>query len=352
MMTCNRFVTLCKVAAPGIGAKLLVLAMSFLMPAIASGATTSYQNMVLSDGPYVYYRFNETSGTSAADTSGNGWGGTYVGSPTLGAAGASAPSDNAVALSGAAQHVDSTATGFGSLMNNSSYEFLFKTATPFPTTKQSLAGVFNTGTTSNSTTAFSITLNENAQGATAAVANSIRLFLRDGTSPNTGAGLGLGAAFVHPTILDGNYHHLLFTYDSSAGASRVQAYVDGVPQTITLGTGAAAGSTPTAFANFGFNPSFGARNVRGTVGQFFAGTIDEAALYAKTLTADDALEHASAIPEPATLPLFAVCLMGLALFAEKRRQPRISRRLYVSANARVQAHNHRFTMIHAPNRVD
>jgi hypothetical protein len=50
-----------------------------------------YPSAVLADGPLAYWRFEETSGTQAADGSGNGRHGSYVG-PTLGAAGAFAGS--------------------------------------------------------------------------------------------------------------------------------------------------------------------------------------------------------------------------------------------------------------------
>jgi len=42
-----------------------------------------YKAAVLASGPVAYWRLDETSGTSAADTSGNSNGGTYVGTPTL-----------------------------------------------------------------------------------------------------------------------------------------------------------------------------------------------------------------------------------------------------------------------------
>jgi hypothetical protein len=43
----------------------------------------SYSERVLSDGPYLYYQLRETSGTAAADSSGNGVTGTYAGTVTL-----------------------------------------------------------------------------------------------------------------------------------------------------------------------------------------------------------------------------------------------------------------------------
>jgi hypothetical protein len=46
-------------------------------------AGLSYSERVLTDGPYLYYQLRETSGTAAADASGNGVGGTYAGTVTL-----------------------------------------------------------------------------------------------------------------------------------------------------------------------------------------------------------------------------------------------------------------------------
>jgi len=47
-----------------------------------------YRDAVLALAPAGYWRMGETSGTVAADSSGHGLTGTYVGAPTLGAAGA------------------------------------------------------------------------------------------------------------------------------------------------------------------------------------------------------------------------------------------------------------------------
>lgn len=47
----------------------------------------SYSSEVLADSPLAYYRLGESSGTTMADSSGNGRNGSYVGGPTLGATG-------------------------------------------------------------------------------------------------------------------------------------------------------------------------------------------------------------------------------------------------------------------------
>lgn len=61
----------------------------------------SYPDLVLADGPGVYYRVGETSGTVAFDASGHGTPAVYGGSPTLGVPGLLTESpDRAVALDG------------------------------------------------------------------------------------------------------------------------------------------------------------------------------------------------------------------------------------------------------------
>lgn len=48
-----------------------------------AAASSSYDTEVLADSPVGYWRLAETSGTTAADSSGNALNGTYVNSPTL-----------------------------------------------------------------------------------------------------------------------------------------------------------------------------------------------------------------------------------------------------------------------------
>lgn len=57
-------------------------------PVDAGEAATTYAAEVLSDQPLAYWHFDETSGTTAADSSGHGNDGTYVGGVTLGSPGA------------------------------------------------------------------------------------------------------------------------------------------------------------------------------------------------------------------------------------------------------------------------
>ena len=66
-----------------------------------SGGDPTYYSEVLADAPLGYWRLGESSGTTAADSSGNGRNGTYSGTYTLGAAGGINAVNTAVSFAGA-----------------------------------------------------------------------------------------------------------------------------------------------------------------------------------------------------------------------------------------------------------
>jgi len=74
------------------------------------GAASGYASTVLSELPYLYWRFEEAAGTSAADSSGNGRNGVYSGPVLLGNAGLLTESPKSVRISPAdSAHVESPA---------------------------------------------------------------------------------------------------------------------------------------------------------------------------------------------------------------------------------------------------
>jgi len=269
-----------------------------LVSAPAFAASSDYSAAVLTDNPYLFYRFGESSGDVATDTTGNAHDGSYVNGPALGAAGAGAGSDTAVAFTSASsQHVSSPMSTFGSLLDGMSLEFVLRTTTA---AQQSLFGAYNTG----STTALEVTLNDNNIGSSGTLASGVRLYLRDDS------GLQIRTHFVNASLFDGNFHHLVYTYDSAIG---VAAYLDGVAQTmVSANTG-----TAVTFSDFGFTPVFAARNVRGTLSQYADVTLDEVALYDGALSELQVGAHATFIPEPGSASLMA--LAGIALLARRRR---------------------------------
>ncbi len=282
-------------------------------PCALSAATSDYATAVLANSPYAYYRLGESSGTPVADSSGNSHGGSYVNSPTLSVAGDGAGGDAAVTFNGTNQRVLTGLAGFNSL-GHSSMEFVFGTTTA--TANLTLVGTTNAGTS----TAFSISTNSNTAG-TQTLANSTRIFLRDdaGTS-------ALSASFVSAALYSGSYNDLVITFDSTLGVSGLKVYLNGAAVTLstaTTGTGISATSATSTFANsFGFAPTLGANNNRGTVASFVASTFDEAAFYTSILSSTDVFNHylaLTAVPEPSTYALFGGLSVGAFAFWRRRR---------------------------------
>ena len=73
-------------------------------------ATLSYEEETLDDSPLGYWRLNETSGTVAADSSGNARTGTYAGTPTFASGATTFSGDDRVTVP--ATGLDAGTTGF------------------------------------------------------------------------------------------------------------------------------------------------------------------------------------------------------------------------------------------------
>jgi hypothetical protein len=284
-------------------------------------APPAYEDAVLSDSPYVYYRLGESSGTSAGDTAGARLG-TYHGTPSYGVLGMGTGSDTAVGFDGTDnEFLSSSINSFGSLLGASSYEFAFRVNPGFNTgVIQSLFGVYTSGTGRPD---INIDLNTDGNDTGGVVANTTRLFIRGNNGDATG-GPAWAGHFTNAALYDGEYHHLVFTFDVSQGSGGAfRAYVDGIEQSVTFtqvnGTGA-----PTGFSDLDVPAAWGARNVR-TTDLTAAGvtreaniTLDEAALYGFVLSPGQVATHAaSAIPEPASAGLLLAA--GALMLVRRRR---------------------------------
>src|ERR1700677_1778737 len=84
----------------------------------------TYQSTVLADSPTFLWLLNETSGTTAADASGNGNAGAYTGGCTLGLSAPSGVTTRAGALARSTGHI---LNYFGSFQTNVSAEVWFNT---------------------------------------------------------------------------------------------------------------------------------------------------------------------------------------------------------------------------------
>ena len=126
-----------------------------------------------------------------------------------------------------------------------------------------LFGVFNTGTNTG------IQLQLNADGNETLTAGSIRAFLR--SDDDTASGLQNDTGAVGAT--DGETHVISFLVDKAARL--ITIIFDGVDVT----TAGVSNDNGVSFADFGFDPAFGARNVRGTVSQPYTGDLFFAATH-------------------------------------------------------------------------
>ncbi|QDU56695.1 autotransporter-associated beta strand repeat-containing protein [Aeoliella mucimassa] len=246
----------------------------------AWAAPPSYESEVLGDNPFLYYRFNEASGTVADDASTNMFDGTYIDGPTLGVAGMGAGSDTAASFSaGASQHVAAPAASrsFSSMLGSSSFEFVFSSTNT--TSTAMLYGVGNDGSNTFSHIAF----NDGAPGV-------MRLYMRDEDNQD------IGGYFDASSILDGSYHHVVWTHDMTgdSAASRLRVYVDGLPVDLTF-NGGQEDLVDNFAAEYEYDPYFAARNARGTLDFAYNGDLDEAALYGSVLSPLDVLGHATGL---------------------------------------------------------
>ena len=305
---------------------------AFVTP-VAQAAPAAYQAEVNNNNPYVYYRLQETgtlTDVNAPDSSANNRAaGIYRGDATGGQAGAGLASDTAVRFPGTTDtgldYLRTTDTlAFGNQVFQSSYELIFKSNTVNPTGYQSVFGVFNAAVTDDPITpenetrtqngAVAIELNSNGTGN--AAAGTSRFYIRDED------GIALGGVISNGNLLDGQYHHVVFTYDVIGGADNyMKAYVDGVavPVAHVYQGGGNSTNVPDNLPHSPATPC-SARNLRGVVGNEADVTIDEAALYGNTvLTAAQVAENfaVSGIPEPGSLALAGIA--GLGLLARRRR---------------------------------
>ena len=210
----------------------------------------SYRNAVLASNPLGYWRLGETSGTTAADSSGNARNGTYTGGYTQGASSALGTDANkAVTFNGTTGYVDAGNQGVGQLSNFSVEAWVKSTATNKP-------WILAEGSTSNNNPVDGINIDGTG-------ANNTRFFVRDtsGTSANvTGT----------KTINDGNWHMVV----GVRNGTNFSLYVDGVPD----------GSTTATLGSIALNTTAIGALKRSTVGGFMNGSVDEAAWFPTSLS--------------------------------------------------------------------
>ncbi|MDQ6838192.1 MAG: hypothetical protein M3137_07660 [Actinomycetota bacterium] len=210
----------------------------------SASASPSYKSAVLADGPSVYFRLDESSGLTAADSSGKGHPGTYQAGIGLGSTGALiGDSDAAIHTNGAS--VVASDTGLPSGASPVTVEF-------WERGPQYNGVLFRYGS------AFSVRSAPDPGGHD-------RLAFETATS-----GCCVAGAFTPYQISDGNWHQIAVTYDGS----QMSFYVDG--QVIGGGVVGALATTLGAGLQFGAG---------------FAGDVDELSVYPSALGAGSIKAH-------------------------------------------------------------
>lgn len=220
---------------------------------------------ILADSPRIYYKLDEASGTTAVDSSGGNRSGVYRGTVTRGATSACArDTGTAVTLNGSTGYVNYGTTTQTTATAGYTGEVWFKTTS----TRGGLILGFGGSATGASVAVDRVLYMTNTGRLVFGINNAAKNTLTTSASYN-----------------DGSWHHVMVT----AGPGGMRLYVDGTQEVTSTTTIAASYS---GFLRLGYDNLALWPNV--PTSHFFAGSLDEAAIYQTVLTAANAASHAAA----------------------------------------------------------
>ena len=256
----------------------------YLLSALLLGVAHAHAGLVL------HYAFDETSGTTAADSSGSGNTGTlHRGGSTPWVAG----------RIGNALSIDSVtngyvrATGYKGVTGTNARSLAYWTKTTAPNT-------------------YDFAVHWGGSGSAAQVWASTT----GGRALMEYSGVGVGNA--GPIITDDVWHHVVFASAAGATSSQTKVYVDGNLITGTGGNSVVINTGSTSDVFIGTDSGFGAR---------YEGLLDDVRIYDHELSAGEVATLAamgpSAAPEPAEtfafLGLLTACGLGFREWRSRRR---------------------------------
>jgi PKD repeat protein len=234
----------------------------------ASTPSDTYGKAVYQAGPDHFWRFGETSGTTAADSSGNGAAGTYTNGPVLGGESSiGLVGDRSAAFDGVDDFVAGPNTPSAAQLAPAVYstQLWFKTTS---TTGGRLIGFGNSRTSTLSTTRDRhIYLGSDGR-------------VRFGVEPNGQRHVIESAGSYN----DGTWHHVVATQNSAG----MRLYVDGV--LVASGPQVQARQYTTGTTLFSGYWRVGGDNLSGwqdAGSNYLRGSIDEVAVYRRALTATE-----------------------------------------------------------------
>lgn len=248
-----------KLSAAGFGSDFgltLLLSADSSLASASQAAGFTYAAQIASDAPLSWWRLGESSGTTVTDVQGVN-NGTYNNGVTLGVTGALSTSNTAATFDGTDDYISVTRT----ISDDFSIEFWFKSTQGIGTGSQwyNAAGLVD-AEVGGVTNDFGVSLRSDGR-ILAGVGNPDRTIVSSSSGYN-----------------NGQWHHVVFTRTKSTGATRL--YVDSSQQ--GTNTGGTQSLTAPASINFGRLQ---------TAIQYFAGSLDEVAIYSSVLSAADVLAH-------------------------------------------------------------
>ena len=253
----------------------LLVALFVLQPALESLAAASYPAEVLADAPRGYWRLGETSGTTAADLSGNNLPGTYQNGTILGVPGAIPDGNPAARFDGLDDRVNMADPASGAL-DFGTGDFTVEAWVRTGANGEQIIASKQIGTAG--VPYWQVTVTDDFGHA-----GSVRAKLYDGTVTRQVYGPP-----VH--VDDGAWHHLAVVF---ARASGITIYVDKI--FVSQTAGAMAGDVSNT-ANF----LVGGRTISSYPS--WSGDIDEAAVYPSALTQARLAAHYDAVTAGETTP--------------------------------------------------
>jgi RHS repeat-associated protein len=212
-------------------------------------ASSVYESAVLADSPSAYYRLGESSGSTAADDSGNGNNATYDATVTYGVTGALS-GDSDTAIHGDGSHTPVTGSD---------------SWTPTGASSWTVEGWIKSSSTSAKMLA--------SWGDGSVNGHAIYFYMLDATHLQVSWSAGTNTFTTTASLSDGNWHYLTFTFDGTI----IDSYVDG---NATLWD-TYAGTAPSTMnlTHTGSSWGIGGSGLQSTA------PLDEVAVYPSTLSA-------------------------------------------------------------------
>ncbi|REJ68717.1 MAG: PEP-CTERM sorting domain-containing protein [Planctomycetota bacterium] len=295
-------------------AKMLLVAVAFFsLPASQTLGSLLYQDTVLGQSPLAYYQLDEQVGTVATDLVGTNHG-SYGSALTLGDDGPRPPAFGGFGANNLAPQFDkddfssviNLPSSLGMSSSIGSVSMFFRITQDELDVGPSFLFYGNshptTGDGWGSANEHHVHLMPDGK--------RMALYIR-GTESNTT--LSVASEPSQGSYADGKWHHLAFTWDrNDAGDNAARIYVDGND---ILSVAHDANS-------FGFSSiRIGRPNNTSYYGndRIFGGRLDEVAVFNRVLSPMEVSgQYSAAIPEPASLVLSAIGLVGMSLYGWRR----------------------------------